>query len=138
MAGLLQLLKVVDASVVDVAGSVGHEHARRNLIGARKVRNDLTIEGGRQYLAVAHTHAKLHRLRSFLLRLGLNNLSNSCLGLCSVAVGVRMYSLPNGSQVIKGLLKMSWRSLISGTTWDSHEFFSSEFFEEWSVVCRFD
>lgn len=45
-------------------------------------------------------------------------------------VGLRMDKLPNGTSVLKELLRMSWRSLIIGAIADSHEFFSPEFLEE--------
>lgn len=48
----------------------------------------------------------------------------------SEQVGLRMDKLPNGTGVLKELLRMSWRSLIIGAIADSHEFFSPEFLEE--------
>jgi hypothetical protein len=42
-------------------------------------------------------------------------------------VAARMHRLPNGSQRLKNLLEMSWRSLIVGAIADAHEFFSPEF-----------
>lgn len=48
----------------------------------------------------------------------------------SERVGARMDSLPNGSQVLKELLKTSWRSLIIGAVADAHEFFTSGFLRE--------
>jgi hypothetical protein len=48
----------------------------------------------------------------------------------SERVGFRMDKLPNGTGVLKELLRMSWRSLIIGAIADSHEFFSPEFLEE--------
>jgi hypothetical protein len=53
----------------------------------------------------------------------------------SEQVGIRMDSLPNGSDMLKGLLRMSWRSLIIGAVANSHEYFSSGFLaeaERWS------
>jgi hypothetical protein len=48
----------------------------------------------------------------------------------SESVGARMEGLPNGSAMLKDLLRMSWRSLIVGAVADSHEFFTREFLEE--------
>jgi hypothetical protein len=48
----------------------------------------------------------------------------------SEAVGVRMEGLPNGTEPLKTLLKMSWRSLIIAAVGYSHEFFSTGFLEE--------
>jgi hypothetical protein len=48
----------------------------------------------------------------------------------SEQVGARMDHLPNGTEMLKKLLRMSWRSLIIGAVANSHEFFSSEFLEE--------
>jgi hypothetical protein len=45
----------------------------------------------------------------------------------SESVGARMDCLPNGSAMLKDLLRMSWRSLIVGAVGDSHEFFTPEF-----------
>ena len=45
----------------------------------------------------------------------------------SECVGARMDGLPNGSAMLKDLLRMSWRSLIVGAVGDSHEFFTTEF-----------
>ena len=45
-------------------------------------------------------------------------------------VGGRMDSLPHGSDMLKKLLRMSWRSLIVGAVANSHEFFSSGFLDE--------
>jgi hypothetical protein len=53
----------------------------------------------------------------------------------SEQVGIRMDSLPNGSDMLKRLLRMSWRSLIIGAVANSHEYFSSGFLaeaERWS------
>ncbi len=50
-------------------------------------------------------------------------------------VAARMDQLPNGTQMLKNLLRMSWRSLIIGAIANSHEFFSSGFLgeaERWS------
>ena len=41
-----------------------------------------------------------------------------------------MDSLPSGSAMLKGLLRMSWRSLIIGAVGDSHGFFTPEFVAE--------
>jgi hypothetical protein len=46
------------------------------------------------------------------------------------AVGARMDGLPQGSEVLKKLLKMSWRQLIVRAISDSHEHFSTGFLEE--------
>jgi hypothetical protein len=48
----------------------------------------------------------------------------------SEQVGDRMDHLPNGTETLKKLLRISWRSLIVGAVANSHEFFSSEFLEE--------
>ena len=48
----------------------------------------------------------------------------------SERVGERMDHLPNGSPVLKALLRMSWRSLILGAVADSYQFFSPEFLEQ--------
>jgi hypothetical protein len=45
-------------------------------------------------------------------------------------VGRQMDRLPHGSAVFKGLLKMSWRSLIIRAVADSHDFFSRRFVEQ--------
>jgi hypothetical protein len=46
------------------------------------------------------------------------------------AVGSRMDHLPNGSAILKELLKTSWQSLIIRAVADSHDFFSAAFLEE--------
>jgi hypothetical protein len=48
----------------------------------------------------------------------------------SERVGARMDDLPNGTQMFKKLLRMSWRSLIIGAVANSHEFFSPAFIEQ--------
>ena len=48
----------------------------------------------------------------------------------SERVGARMDELPEGSAMLKDLLRMSWRSLIVGAVADSHEYFSREFVAE--------
>ena len=48
----------------------------------------------------------------------------------SERVGARMDDLPNGNEMLRELLRMSWRSLIIGAIAESHEFFSSQFLEE--------
>ena len=48
----------------------------------------------------------------------------------SEQVGVRMDDLPNGTETLKKLLRMSWRSLIIGAVANSHEVFSSGFLDE--------
>jgi len=45
-------------------------------------------------------------------------------------VGGRMDSLQHGSDMLKKLLRMSWRSLIVGAVANSHEYFSSGFLSE--------
>jgi len=45
-------------------------------------------------------------------------------------VGARMDKLPKGSEMVKKLLRMSWRSLIIGAVANSHEFFSAGFLDE--------
>lgn len=45
-------------------------------------------------------------------------------------VGRLMDELPQGEAAFKGLLKMSWRSLIVAAVADSHEFFSAGFLRE--------
>lgn len=45
-------------------------------------------------------------------------------------VGRRMDELPEGEQAFKGLLKMSWRSLIVAAVADSHRYFSDGFLRE--------
>jgi hypothetical protein len=48
----------------------------------------------------------------------------------SERVGARMDLLSNGTQVLKELLKMSWRSLIIGAVAEAHEFFTPGFVDE--------
>jgi hypothetical protein len=48
----------------------------------------------------------------------------------SEQVGDRMDLLPNGTKLLKDLLRMSWRSLIIRAVADSHEFFSPGFLGE--------
>jgi hypothetical protein len=48
----------------------------------------------------------------------------------SEQVGDRMDRLPNGTKLLKDLLRMSWRSLIIRAVADSHEFFSPGFLSE--------
>jgi hypothetical protein len=45
-------------------------------------------------------------------------------------VGARMDQLPEGTEMFKQLLRMSWRSLIVRAVADAHDFFSAEFLEE--------
>jgi hypothetical protein len=45
-------------------------------------------------------------------------------------VGARMDQLPEGTEMFKQLLRMSWRSLIVRAVADAHDFFSAEFIEE--------
>jgi len=59
----------------------------------------------------------------------LDNLATQLLGF-SEQVGARMDELPCGSEMLKDLLRTSWRSLIVGAVADSHEFFSPEFLRE--------
>jgi hypothetical protein len=48
----------------------------------------------------------------------------------SEKVARRLEGLPHGSATLKGLLQMSWRSLIIRAVADSHEFFSSAFLQQ--------
>ncbi len=48
----------------------------------------------------------------------------------SEQVGARMDHLPNGAEMLKKLLRMSWRSLIVGAVANSHEYFSPGFLDE--------
>lgn len=48
------------------------------------------------------------------------------LGFCE-RIAERMFALPNGSQTLKSLLKISWRSLVIGAIADAHAFFSPAF-----------
>ena len=48
----------------------------------------------------------------------------------SERVGASTDNLPNGSQMLKDLLKMSWRSLVVRAVSDSSEFFSTGFLNE--------
>jgi hypothetical protein len=48
----------------------------------------------------------------------------------SERMGARMDRLPNGTRVLKELLKMSWRSLIISAVANSSEFFSAGFLDE--------
>jgi hypothetical protein len=45
-------------------------------------------------------------------------------------VGAQMDQLPDGTEMFKQLLRMSWRSLIVRAVADAHDFFSAEFLEE--------
>jgi hypothetical protein len=45
-------------------------------------------------------------------------------------VSAGMDSMPNGNRTLKGLLRMSWRSLILMAVADAHEFFSPRFLAE--------
>jgi hypothetical protein len=58
----------------------------------------------------------------------------------SECVSARMDNMPNGSAMLKSLLRMSWRSLIVGAVADSHEFFTPGFLQETerSSPFRFD
>ena len=42
----------------------------------------------------------------------------------------RVDDLPNGTEMLKKLLRMSWRSLIVGAVANSHEYFSPGFLDE--------
>jgi hypothetical protein len=55
----------------------------------------------------------------------------------SEIVGARMDDLPNGSAMLKDLLRMSWRSLIVGAVGDSREFFSPEFIGQTELTSPF-
>jgi hypothetical protein len=59
----------------------------------------------------------------------LDCLVNQLLNLSDL-VGARMDQLPEGTEMFKQLLRMSWRSLIVRAVADAHEFFSAEFLEE--------
>ncbi len=48
----------------------------------------------------------------------------------SERVGARMDDLPNGTAMLRELLRMSWRSLIIGAIAESHEFFTPQFLQE--------
>jgi hypothetical protein len=48
----------------------------------------------------------------------------------SERVGAQMDDLPNGNEMLRELLRMSWRSLIIGAIAESHEFFTPQFLEE--------
>jgi hypothetical protein len=48
----------------------------------------------------------------------------------SEQVGDRMDQLPNGTGMLKKLLRMSWQSLIIGAVANSHEYFSPGFLDE--------
>ena len=48
----------------------------------------------------------------------------------SERVGAQMDDLPNGNEVLRELLRMSWRSLIIGAIAESHEFFTPQFLKE--------
>lgn len=48
----------------------------------------------------------------------------------SAEVSNRMDRMPNGGRTLKGLLRMSWRSLIVMAVAEAHEFFSPEFVAE--------
>jgi hypothetical protein len=48
----------------------------------------------------------------------------------SERVGREMDTLPDGSKMLKELLKMSWRSLIIGAIAESNEFFTPGFLDE--------
>lgn len=45
-------------------------------------------------------------------------------------VGTRMDRLPHGGQVLKELLRMSWRSLVLGAVSNSYQFFTPSFLEQ--------
>ncbi len=48
----------------------------------------------------------------------------------SERVGAKMDDLPNGNEMLRELLRMSWRSLIIGAIAESHEFFTPLFLKE--------
>ena len=48
----------------------------------------------------------------------------------SERVGAQMDDLPHGNEMLRELLRMSWRSLIIGAIAESHEFFTPEFLQE--------
>jgi hypothetical protein len=48
-----------------------------------------------------------------------------------------MESLPNGSRVLKELMRMSWRSLIVGAVAESHQLFTTAFLDEAERISPF-
>jgi len=67
--------------------------------------------------------------RAAALGVPLDGLANQLLSF-SERVGTRMDHLPNGTAMLKDLLRMSWRSLIVGAVADSYKYFSKEFLAE--------
>ena len=59
----------------------------------------------------------------------LDGLLSQLLNFCE-QVTIGMNNLTNGSELLKGLLRMSWRSLIIGAIADSYEYFSASFLAE--------
>jgi hypothetical protein len=59
----------------------------------------------------------------------LDGLLSQLLNFCE-QVTIGMNNLTNGSELLKGLLRMSWRSLILGAIADSYEYFSTSFLAE--------
>ena len=55
----------------------------------------------------------------------------------SEQVGDRMDDLSNGTEMLKKLLRMSWRSLIVGAVANSHEYFSPGFLDKPNAGLRF-
>jgi len=55
----------------------------------------------------------------------------------SEQVAARMDNLPQGSKMLKDLLRMSWRSLIVGAVADSHRFFSPDFLAQMEASSPF-
>jgi hypothetical protein len=77
-------------------------------------------------------------LFSRAVRLGapLDTLVSQLLGF-SERVGSRMEHLPNASDTLKELLRMSWRSLIIGAVAESHECFSPDFIRKMECCSPF-
>jgi len=67
--------------------------------------------------------------RAVSLGVPLDNLATQLLSF-SDHVAALMDALPNGTPMLKQLLRMSWRSLIIGAVGDSHEFFTRGFLAE--------
>ena len=67
--------------------------------------------------------------RAAVLGVPLDALATQLLSFSDHVAGL-MDDLPNGSPMLKRLLRMSWRSLITGAVADSHEFFTPEFLAE--------
>lgn len=81
------------------------------------VRQDLAHGSVTQFSRAAATGTPLDSLVLQLLRF-------------SERVGVQMDDLPNGNEMLRELLRMSWRSLIIGAIAESQEFFTPQFLQE--------